>query len=407
MDWIEQVNPNDDPNYHVAKLRADLDRVTAERDALREQVGTYENLMEWLDTIDFDSIAHAVNMAQIASIKHKALENKDQKGIEMTIIEFQTKEMSMPATIQVSNVEYQCYDLSDDNDDVEDIGFVSFIPILQEYPVTINIKSLDILVVLEKEQKKGIEMSYTKEQLMPKRYPQEKPSVNEKQYHIYTKSFYPSEEWRRWWIYDDYSELWRRHVDWFIDIPGAPEEVKPLAYPENKPEGFGPYLAHIIKGDKWVDVEWWKTRWACDIDEGDMTIDYFIPIRLDEPFGNSEQLECTGIPIISSSTLFAVEEFDNTISISDSPEEPGGISIDCDEFTVLAKRWLDQQGYDIIKREPEIAPCPNPECRNDKMHLEGCEDDMWYYCHKCGYAGPTANSKSEAGRLHNLIAGRE
>ena len=36
MDWIEQVNPNDDPNYHVAKLRADLARVTAVRDALRE-----------------------------------------------------------------------------------------------------------------------------------------------------------------------------------------------------------------------------------------------------------------------------------------------------------------------------------------------------------------------------------
>ena len=80
------------------------------------------------------------------------------------------------------------------------------------------------------------------------------------------------------------------------------------------------------------------------------------------------------------------------------------IQIEQDELTAFARHWLSREGYDVIKRQPEIAPCPNPECRNDKMHLEGAGDDMWCYCHKCGYAGPTANSKSEAGRLHNLIA---
>ena len=190
-------------------------------------------------------------------------------------------------------------------------------------------------------------------------------------------------------------------TEWIIPIPDAPEEVKPLSYPENKPSKEGAYWVHQKYQDRWYLFEWptEKTYW-------NGLADYFIPIRLDEPLGNSEQLEDDMSEVIweNINKVQLISSGDKTL-----------ICTHRDQPTLLFKsEWLEimqalgeRFGYDVIKREPEIAPCPNPECHNDKMHLEGCEDDMWYYCHKCGYAGPTANSKSEAGRLHNLIAGRE
>ena len=250
---------------------------------------------------------------------------------------------------------------------------------------------------------------YTAEQLMPKRYPENRPIKNSS-YWCFSNNF---DMWVLYFscrgCFDGLHE--NELIKWFIDIPGAPEEVKPLAYPEHEPEKDGRYIAHNKDTDIWEEMEY-RESWQYIMHSawGIVGIDYFIPIRLDEPFGNSEKLECTGIPILISSTLFAVEEFDNTISISDSPEEPGGISVDCDEFTVLTKRWLDQQGYDVIKREPEIAPCPNPECVIDQLELEDCvvadAYRFYLYCHKCDYSSPLSKTKTEAIRLHNLIAGR-
>ena len=35
--------------------------------------------------------------------------------------------------------------------------------------------------------------------------------------------------------------------------------------------------------------------------------------------------------------------------------------------------WLDQQGYDVIKREPEIAPCP--VCEDGAMVCEASDGE--------------------------------
>ena len=94
------------------------------------------------------------------------------------------------------------------------------------------------------------------------------------------------------------------------------------------------------------------------------------------------------------------------------------IRIDPDELTAFARSWLDQQGYDVNKREPEIDPCPNPECEDN-----GCfviqEDAVssninlkdpkicWVTCPRCGYESPKEETTAEAIRLHNLIAGSE
>ena len=72
-----------------------------------------------------------------------------------------------------------------------------------------------------------------------------------------------------------------------VTIPPAGEELEMLKYPENKPDGFGPYWAHLRqdnKGnfqDRWIRMEWWETRWGCDIDKYSRNIDYFINYRLE------------------------------------------------------------------------------------------------------------------------------
>lgn len=61
----------------------------------------------------------------------------------------------------------------------------------------------------------------------------------------------------------------------------------------------------------------------------------------------------------------------------------------------------------------EINPCPNPECRYDKMCLSSmnnvigdatCGLTWWVVCLKCHYQGPKALDRSEALRLHTLIS---
>lgn len=34
------------------------------------------------------------------------------------------------------------------------------------------------------------------------------------------------------------------------------------------------------------------------------------------------------------------------------------IDVPVDEFTAFAEHWLEQRGYDVAKREPELLPCP-------------------------------------------------
>ena len=134
-----------------------------------------------------------------------------------------------------------------------------------------------------------VKVRWTAEQIKPERYPENKPTVC-------TNPIWMTDPRYGWTdIYFGncgYSVFGDNEADkierWFIDIPGAPEELKPLKYPENKPDGFGPYWAHLRqdnKGkfqDRWIRMEWWETRWGCDIDKYSRIIDYFIPYRLEE-----------------------------------------------------------------------------------------------------------------------------
>ena len=60
----------------------------------------------------------------------------------------------------------------------------------------------------------------------------------------------------------------------------------------------------------------------------------------------------------------------------------------------------------------EIARCPNPECRYDKMCTSSmnnvigdatCGRTWWVVCLKCHYQGPKADREEDAIRLHNAI----
>jgi len=136
--------------------------------------------------------------------------------------------------------------------------------------------------------------------LMPKRYPQEKPSKehNHLFHHIGLNKWFTG-----WWngrYFQNSMENRKklaRDIDWFIDIPGAPDEVKPLAYPAHKPSEDGKYICHIkywiVEGyalplpEEWMIVGWDGDDWECVRKR----VDYFIPIRLDEPVRDTNKLE--------------------------------------------------------------------------------------------------------------------
>ncbi len=84
------------------------------------------------------------------------------------------------------------------------------------------------------------------------------------------------------------------------------------------------------------------------------------------------------------------------------------IEIEANEFTEIASRWLELQGYDVVKREPEIAPCPNPECSNPLgvYVFEEADGSCYVTCDTCGCNSPYGETEFEAIRLHNLIAKR-
>jgi hypothetical protein len=64
-----------------------------------------------------------------------------------------------------------------------------------------------------------------------------------------------------------------------VPIPSPPDEVKPLAYPENKPSENGVYLIHHKQYDEWYEWHTYHVEvWNC-------FVDYFIPIRLHNGLG--------------------------------------------------------------------------------------------------------------------------
>jgi hypothetical protein len=340
-------------------------------------------------------------------------------------------------------------------------------------------------------------MKYTAERIKPKKHPDEKPSESgfNVQYRVLLDD-------GRQALFDwnpvtpsETMMTWDRYVTWFIDIPNPPSELKFLAYPQNKPKEAGLYLVHYKPADDWGDI------YYPDDNIWDEHIDYFIPYRLDEPvsdtdeldepLGNSEQLEREDkvtykpkdkfsdytdedllLELINRNVMFEApkkkERFvrhyevivgigdDNTASIilpqdslfklreivydeqSSNPcqserdnEMELKILVDWrkdkdmvnlntgrvtkDDFRTICTQFLDAEGYDVAKREPEWLPCPNPECRCkravyiDVNTIDSLEGDYTYYsvlCDGCGYCGPEAKTPQEAIRLHNLISSK-
>lgn len=232
-------------------------------------------------------------------------------------------------------------------------------------------------------------MKYKHENLMPKRYPQNKPKVTSAQYLVYIKDYYEKDGWYQWWFYEDgigygYKESWDRHVEWFIDIPFPPEKIRPLPYPENKPEKDGTYFVHD-KTDSWIGYEYL-------IDEFpgvDYFVDYFIDIRL-------EDLESEGESMDEITTVVDMKNGEPTIS-----------NISAKQYYI---EQLEKMGFEVelTKREPEIAPCPNPKCDATIIYREHPrveEDEMRLYrvaCN-CGYRGPWHITIEGAIVGHNLL----
>jgi hypothetical protein len=274
-------------------------------------------------------------------------------------------------------------------------------------------------------------MTYKPEDIKPKRYPNEKPK-------IYGKYWgYPSHN-VEWFDYTypctyPWSE---RPIQWFIDIPDAPPELKPLKYPENKPEQDGMYMVHDVNRDIWTEAIW----------DGDMlsvwssNVTHFIPIRLDkenemprvEYFSSgrragkrlilqhlrkekeNEMDENPAVKPVCQTETMSVELVDDqtvNIFIDLGEDYKGDLLVEVDDMTYLALNWLYLQGYDVTKREPEIEACPNPTCERTKF-LEVIEVPSRYAhpnkafiveCQNCGYRGGRGSSKEQSIKLHNLI----
>jgi hypothetical protein len=327
-------------------------------------------------------------------------------------------------------------------------------------------------------------MKYTAERIKPKKHPDEKPSESgfNVQYRVLLDD-------GRQALFDwnpvtpsETMMTWDRYVTWFIDIPNPPSELKFLAYPQNKPKEAGLYLVHYKPADDWGDI------YYPDDNIWDEHIDYFIPYRLDEPvsdtdeldepLGNSEQLEREDkvtykpkdkfsdytdedllLELINRNVMFEApkktERFvrhyevfvdigdDNTASIilpqdslfklreivydeqSSNPcqserdnEMELKILVDWrkdkdmvnlntgrvtkDDFRTICTQFLDAEGYDVVKREPELLPCPF--CGGECYTWNPAENDWSAACQDCTYNSGCGDSESEAIRLHNLIA---
>lgn len=246
---------------------------------------------------------------------------------------------------------------------------------------------------------------YTAEQLMPKRYPENKPSEMDWIYWVMGNNF----EGRAYWGTINYD--WK-NVKWFIPIPNAPEELKPLAYPENKPSERGVYICH----DKHTD-RWFEHVWRGSLPQGNEyfswreLVDWFIPYRLDEQLEREDDVSNVILNIKRPGRTLAVSEYCGgmkTLRLCEYTPNTGkncSMQVDDAELTAFARHWLDLQGYDVVKREPEINECPNPECNHELQVLGFME---WHLeCAYCGYHSPHDPDKFEAIRLHNLIAGKE
>ena len=122
-----------------------------------------------------------------------------------------------------------------------------------------------------------IRTRYTAEEIMPKRYPENNPKADS-DYWVIDSDLVMS------YGYDPKIEMWSwKNVDWFIDVPGAPEELKPLKYPENRPSEDGCYWVHISISDSWYQWIWndnFRYIMRCGWGDPQEDPDWFIPHRI-------------------------------------------------------------------------------------------------------------------------------
>lgn len=262
-------------------------------------------------------------------------------------------------------------------------------------------------------------MKYTAEQIKPKKYPDEKPSEQVRLFHAYNLCV-------GWGVYRWFGRTWgykdsgisspniNHNNTWFIDIPGAPPELKPLAYPDNKPDERGSYLCHIdydaihdIEHDSWDIMKWcWddynkKNDW----NGYRALVDYFIPYRLDKENEMDVIWETDELKVLTYAGGSRVSLKQNTQHIN-----PHVIGCSKDELTAFARHWLDLQGYEVTRKEPEIKACPNPTCELTE-HLEVVKMEWgtrgkssWFvHCKNCGYRGGCGHDRAQAIEIHNLI----
>jgi len=76
------------------------------------------------------------------------------------------------------------------------------------------------------------------------------------------------------------------------------------------------------------------------------------------------------------------------------------ITVPVDELDRFAEHWLDQRGYDVAKREPELLPCPacggkvgysNNDKQTGRVSHIFCTE-----CEKVFLSYPTFNDAAEA-----------
>lgn len=235
---------------------------------------------------------------------------------------------------------------------------------------------------------KVIGLMYTAEQIKPKRHPDEEPSSKGDFWTIHRDN----QLVYNWWFYNN-PRHWR-FVEWFIDVPGAPPELRFQSYPEVKPIEGGIYMCHSKTYDDWDSLIYENNKWGAGYD-----IDWFIPYNLDE-----EEREMENV-------IWETDElkvyFDEQIELQDAWTR-NFITLPVDELTAFASCWLTEHaGYDVVKREPELKPCPNPECECKKYSVDCDEYDdeshYWVRCEMCGLAGPIEFSKREAIEAWNAL----
>ena len=220
-------------------------------------------------------------------------------------------------------------------------------------------------------------MKYTAQQILNaiKKYPENLPSKG---------------GGKRYWVINETGAvytlgwgIWYTFIGWFIDIPGAPEELKPLPYPQNKPDKEGKYVCHDTNNRKWNPYSWYKNKFFAD-----EFVDFFIPYCFEE----EEEME--------------------EKNILDWDKKEGLVYFNVDEmdirqFRAICEKFMDDFGYTITNRQPEIAPCPfcGGECEVDidasdgtERYSLGCKDM------KCRYFSAFSYTPEEAIEKHNQLA---